>query len=127
MDGKELAGIPLFEGLSSRDRDKVAHWMDVVDVPAGYHLLEEGRFPHEFFVILDGSVEVSHGDQLLASLGPGDFLGEIAMVQDVTRTATVVTSSPTRLAVMARREFSSMYDGVPSIRAAIDAAISRRK
>ncbi len=127
MDAKELAGVSLFEGLPKHDLERVGQWMDVVDVSAGYRLLDEGRFPHEFFVILAGSVEVSHEGEVLATLGAGDFMGEIAMVEDVRRTATVVTTAPTTLGVMARREFGSMYDGMPSVRSAIDEAIRRRK
>ena len=76
---------------------------------------------HHDVCVLDPEGEV------LATLGAGDFMGEIAMVEDVRRTATVVTTAPTTLGVMARREFGSMYDGMPSVRSAIDEAIRRRK
>ena len=88
-----LKRVPLFAGLSPKEREKVARWADTVDLPAGKHLLDEGRLPHEFFVIVDGEVEVLHEEQRLATLGPGDFFGEIALIEHGRRTASVVTTS----------------------------------
>ena len=68
MDGKRLENIPLFAGLSRKERDKVARWADEIDVEAGSHLLDEGRFPHEFFVIEEGKVEVTKDGRHLADL-----------------------------------------------------------
>lgn len=107
--------MPLFAGLSHKEREKIARWADTIDLPAGKHLLDEGRLPHEFFVILDGEVEVLHGTQHLATLGPGDFFGEIALLEHDRRTATVVASSAMQLMVMATREFDSMCHDYPVV------------
>jgi len=126
MDAAELHGIPLFEGLSKRDLAKVAHWADVVDVPAGYHLLNQGSLPHEFFVILEGSADVERLGERIAGLGPGDFFGEIALVEDDRRTATVISASPMKLAVMTTREFDSIRHEFPAVGERIEAAVQAR-
>lgn len=126
MDARQLERVPLFAGLSHRDREQVARWADQVDLPVGKHLLAEGRLPHEFFVILDGEVEVTHEGEHLATLGPGDFFGEIALIEHRRRTASVVTSAPTTLAVMSPPSFDLMRRAMPSVAARIDDAIRQR-
>ncbi len=126
MDVEKLSSVPLFRDLPRRERKQVARWADEVDLPAGKHLLEEGRFPHEFFVLLEGSVEVTHDGKQLAVLGPGDFLGEIALVENVRRTATVVATTPVRAIVMHSREFMAMEAELPKVAARIQDAIRER-
>ncbi|HEX6399884.1 MAG TPA: cyclic nucleotide-binding domain-containing protein, partial [Actinomycetota bacterium] len=91
MDARKLERVPLFAGLSHRDREQIARWADQIDLPEGKHLLDEGRLPHEFFVIIEGEVDVIHEGEHLATLGPGDFFGEIALIEHRRRTASVVT------------------------------------
>jgi CRP-like cAMP-binding protein len=126
VDAKSLERVPLFAGLSHKDRERVARLADTVELPAGRHLLDEGRLPHEFFVILEGEVEVLHEDQRLATLGPGDFFGEIALIQHGRRTASVVTSAPTSLAVMSPTSFDAMRRQLPRVAERIDGAIRER-
>jgi CRP/FNR family cyclic AMP-dependent transcriptional regulator len=126
MDAKSLERVPLFAGLSPKEREKVARWADTVDLPAGKHLLEEGRLPHEFFVILDGEVEVMHDGEHLATLGPGDFFGEIALIEHGRRTASVVAASPTSLAVMSPIAFDAMRREMPRVAERVEAVIRER-
>jgi CRP-like cAMP-binding protein len=126
VDAKKLERVPLFAGLSHKDRERVARWADTVDLPPGKHLLDEGRLPHEFFVILDGEVEVTHEGERLATLGPGDFFGEIALIEHRRRTASVVTSAPTSLAVMSPASFDAMRRELPKVAERIDGAIRER-
>jgi CRP/FNR family transcriptional regulator, cyclic AMP receptor protein len=126
VDAKSLQRVPLFAGLSQRDREHVARRADTVDVPASRHLLHEGRLPHEFFVILDGEVEVTHEGAHLATLGPGDFFGEIALVEHTRRTASVITTTPTTLAVMSPASFAAMRREMPEVAIRIDEAIRQR-
>lgn len=126
VDAKSLERVPLFAGLSNKDRDKIARWADAIDLPAGKHLLEEGRLPHEFFVIVDGEVEVSHEGERLATLGPGDFFGEIALIEHGRRTASVVTTAPTTLAVMSPASFAAMRREMAEVAIRIDDAIRAR-
>ena len=126
MDAKRLERVPLFAGLSHREREQVARRADTVDIPAGRHLLVEGRLPHEFFVILEGEVEVMHESERLATLGPGDFFGEIALIQHGRRTASVVTTTPTTLAVMSPQAFDAVRREMPGVADRIAAAIRER-
>jgi CRP/FNR family cyclic AMP-dependent transcriptional regulator len=126
VDAKGLERVPLFAGLSQKEREKVARWSDTVDLPAGKHLLDEGRLPHEFFVILEGEVEVLHDEKRLATLGPGDFFGEIALIEHGRRTASVVTLTPTTLAVMSPASFTAMRREMAEVAIRIDDAIRQR-
>ena len=126
MDVNDLQKVPLYAGLSHKEREKIARWSDIVDLPAGRHLLEEGRLPHEFFVVLDGEVEVMHDGERLATMGPGDFFGEIALIQHGRRTASVVTTAPTRLAVMSPASFVAMRREMPEVTERIDTVIRER-
>jgi CRP-like cAMP-binding protein len=126
VDAKSLERVPLFAGLSHKEREKVARWADTVDLPAGRHLLDEGRLPHEFFVIIDGEVEVLHEEQHLATLGQGDFFGEIALIEHGRRTASVVTTAPTTLAVMSPASFAAMRREMAEVAIRIDEAIRER-
>jgi CRP/FNR family transcriptional regulator, cyclic AMP receptor protein len=127
MDATRLKSIPLFAELSEREREQVARWADELDVPEGKHLVDEGRFAHEFFVIEEGTAEVRHGDEKLTVLGPGDFFGEIALVEHQRRTASVIATSPMRTIVMFGRDFRQMEAEMPSVAARIRQAIEERR
>ncbi len=126
MDAARLKSIALFEDLSDAERKKVARWADEVDVEAGKHLVDEGKFAYEFFVIEEGTAEVRHGDDVIAELGPGDFFGEIALMEHVRRTASVVATSPMRAVVMFGRDFRVMEDEMPAVAERIRRAVQER-
>ena len=127
MDPARLKSIPLFASLSDAERAKVARWADEVEVEEGKHLVDEGRFAYEFFVIEEGSAAVRHGDEVVAELGPGDFFGEIALLEHVRRTASVVATSPMRAVVMFGRDFRSMENEMPAVADRIKQAVEERK
>jgi CRP-like cAMP-binding protein len=128
MDDKlrMLSRVPLFSNLGSRELGEVGRLTDEIDVPAGQALTREGQSGGEFFVILQGSVEVDKGGTVVASLGPGDFLGEIALIDGGPRTATATTTSPARLLVLARREFNTLLDDFVEIRRSVMNALCDR-
>ncbi len=126
MDAERLAGIPLFAGLSKHDLEQVARWADEVDVPEGKRLLEEGRLPHEFFVVEEGRAVVSQGGRSIAELGPGDFFGEIAVLAEERRTATVTAATPMRLVVMTDRDFREMARTFPQVAERVRGAVRER-
>jgi CRP/FNR family transcriptional regulator, cyclic AMP receptor protein len=126
VDVKTLNGIPLFSDLSKKDREQIAKWADEIDEPAGFRLVDQGRFAHEFFVLLEGAVEVRKDDEHLTDLGPGDFFGEIALVEHERRTASVVATTPVRAMVMHEREFSAVRHQMPAVAERIEAAIHER-
>lgn len=126
MDAKRLDEVPLFAGLSKRERERVARWADEIDEPAGYLLCNQGNFAHEFFVLLEGTVQVRKDDRHLTDLGPGDFFGEIALVAQDRRTATVMATTPVRAVVMHARDFGAMRTEMPAVCDRIEAAIRER-
>jgi voltage-gated potassium channel len=126
IDVNTIAGIPLFEGLGSEDLDRIAGWLEPIDVPAEWHLLNQGSYPDGFFVVLEGTVRIERNGDPIAELGPGEFFGEIALLEDNKRTATVATSTRVRAAVMDQADFFEMTAQIPAISKRItDAAISR--
>ncbi|MDH4112775.1 MAG: cyclic nucleotide-binding domain-containing protein [Actinomycetota bacterium] len=126
MDAKELEAVPLFAGLSKKERTHIAQHADVVDLPAGYHLVDQGAFAHEFFVLLSGSVEVTQDGKHLTDLEPGDFFGEVALVEHDRRTASVVASTPISAIVMHQRDFDAMQRGLPEVAETIHQAVRAR-
>jgi CRP-like cAMP-binding protein len=115
MDADRLTKVPLFEGLSRRELEQIARWADEVDLPEGKRLLDQGRFAYEFFVIQEGECEVRQDRRPLATMGPGDIVGEIALMERARRTATVETLSRVRAIVMSARDFGTMMDTMPSV------------
>jgi CRP-like cAMP-binding protein len=127
VDPSRLKSIPLFAELSNQDRVQVARWADELEVPEGKHLVDQGRFAHEFFVIEKGTAEVRQGDEKLTELGPGDFFGEIALMEADRRTASVIATSPMQTIVMFGRDFRQMEAQMPSVAARIRQAIEERR
>ena len=127
MDPTELKRLPLFESLHGKELERLGRWTDRVEVDEGRRLVDEGTFAYEFFVIIDGDAEVLRDGEHLGDIGPGDFFGEIALVEADRRTATVVAKSPMRLAVMHFRDFHLMEDEMPRVAACITGAIERRR
>jgi CRP/FNR family cyclic AMP-dependent transcriptional regulator len=115
MDAARLKSVPIFASLSDREREQVSRWADEVDVKAGKHLVDQGRFSYEFFVIENGTAEVTQDGGHLADLGPGDFFGEIGLLGDEPRTASVVATSDMTLIVMTDRDFMEMARSMPQV------------
>jgi CRP/FNR family transcriptional regulator, cyclic AMP receptor protein len=126
MDPDRLTKVPLFEGLSRRELEQISRWTDEVDLPEGERLLDQGRFAYEFFVIQEGECEVRQDRRPIATLGPGDIVGEIALIERARRTATVETLSAVRAIVMSARDFGMMMDTVPTVAERIREVEERR-
>ncbi|MGH2728223.1 MAG: cyclic nucleotide-binding domain-containing protein [Actinomycetota bacterium] len=118
--------IPLFAALSDKDLSRVAQLADEVDVKGGEHLVDEGRFAHEFFVIEEGEADVVHDGKTLATLGSGDFFGEIALIKTERRTASVIAKTPMKLVVMFGPNFRSVASDLPAVAERINGAIEER-
>jgi len=127
MNPAHLKPLPLFEALDKRELEHVSRWMDDVDVKTGRHLVDQGAFAYEFFVILEGEAEVLRNGEHLADLGPGDFFGEMALVAGDRRNASVVARTPMRLGVMLGRDFMEMEDELPHVAERITKAIEERR
>jgi CRP/FNR family cyclic AMP-dependent transcriptional regulator len=127
MNADRLKKLPLFGDLPHKQLDRIAMWADEVDLPAGKPLMSEGNWAHEFFVIESGTASVDHGDTHVADLGPGDFFGEMALLEHQRRSATVTTTSPMRAIVMHAREFAAMDAEMPAITERIRAVMRARQ
>jgi CRP/FNR family transcriptional regulator, cyclic AMP receptor protein len=121
-----LKRSPLFEGLSRKQLTHVARLTDDLDVPAGTVLCEQGARGQEFFVIIDGEATVTRGKKAVATVGAGDFFGEIALLEHVTRTATVTAATPLRFFVVSDRAFEAVLDTDPTIERKVLRALARR-
>jgi len=126
MDTAALRDIPLFEGLSDDEMQRVAGWFELIDVPAGWYLLNQGSYPEGFFVVLEGSVAVEREGIDVATIGAGDFFGEIALLEDDRRTATVASATRVRAAVMSAADFFEMCAEIPQIGQRVTAAALER-
>lgn len=121
-----LGRVPLFEGLSKKNLIQLARTCEDVEVDAGKTLCKEGSLGHEFFVIVDGEVEVTQGARQISACGPGDFFGEIALVESVRRTATVRAKTPLRFYVLTRQSFSRLINDNPLIERQVLRALVKR-
>jgi CRP-like cAMP-binding protein len=128
MTPKEAAikGVPLFASCSKRELALLATLVDEIDLPAGKVLMSEGETGKEFFIIRSGSAEVSRDGAVVATLGAGDFFGEIALVKRVPRTATVTTTSPVDALVLSGQAFAGLRDELPNLDRAVLAEIEAR-
>jgi CRP-like cAMP-binding protein len=117
MDQKvtALSKVPLFASCVPKEMAAIGQLADEVSVPAGKVIAQEGSAAHEFFVIVDGSVDISKKGKVVRTLGPGEFFGELAMLGKVARTATATAATPTSLLVMAHREFTTLLVDHPGI------------
>jgi CRP-like cAMP-binding protein len=123
---EDLAGIPLFAGLDEDERTELAPWFEERSVGAGVRICGEGTVGYSFFVLVDGSADVASGNETLGQLRPGDFFGEVAILGDGRRSATVATTSPAKLFVMFGTEFRQLQEAQPEIAARLEAAMADR-
>jgi len=117
----------LFEGLHRKELATVDRLFTEIELPAGTDLIAEGGVGREFFVIAEGEVAVLRGKREVARLHPGDFVGELSLLDDGPRNATVRALTNVRVLVQNRREFATLLDAIPAIRERIAAAAEARR
>ena len=110
-----LKRVPLFASCSRQELDALALIADEIDLREGSTLTREGRPGREFFVLIEGTVEVTREGEEIARLGAGDWFGEIALLTKASRTATVTAASPVRVLVVTDRAFRQVLEATPSI------------
>ena len=123
---KLIRKVPLFARLSKKGLQDVAKIADEIDFPEGKMLAQEGARGREFVVILEGAVEVQKDGRRINMLGKDDFFGEIALVTQQPRTATVATTKPTRALVITDRDFLSLLKRSPEVSQGIVQAMGER-
>jgi CRP/FNR family cyclic AMP-dependent transcriptional regulator len=121
-----MARVPLFSRLSKKELARIATLADEIDLPSGKVLAAKGARGREFFVLLEGTADVRQDTRPLPALGPGDFFGEIALVADVPRTATVTAASPLRALVITDRAFRELLRSSPEIQGKVLEAVALR-
>lgn len=122
-----LRRIPLFARLGNREIERLGQLTDEIDLAGGRALMRQGEPGTELFVIVSGSATVERDGRVVAqSCGPGEILGEIALVDGGPRTATVTLDEPSRLLVLTRTAFRSLMDEFPSVREAVLETLAER-
>lgn len=112
---ERLAAIPLFEHLDKRQLASIAGLATVLDIAAGRELIREGATGREFFLVVEGEAEVSRGGEAIATLGPGTFFGETALLLDQPRNATVTAKTDMVVEVIERRDFKGLLEEYPDL------------
>ena len=124
--GKELAKVPLFAGLSKKELSQVASIADELDFKAGKTLIREGDPGREFFIMLEGSADVTQGGKQVATRKAGDFFGEVALMCDRPRNATITTTEPSVALVVTDRDFKHLIEQSPEIAIKVLQAVGER-
>lgn len=122
----KLAEVPLFSACSRKDLQKIGKASDEVEIKAGRVLVDQGKTGHEFFLILDGDATVRANNRKVASLGAGDYFGELALLSREPRDASVTADTDMKLLVLGQREFTGLLDSIPGLASKILSIMARR-
>jgi CRP-like cAMP-binding protein len=121
-----LKRAPLFDGLSRAELVQLGRVSEDLEVPPGKVLCKEGAVGREFFAIIDGEVEVTRKGKRVATRGSGEFFGEIALLEQTPRMATVTAKTPLRLFVLTRSDFRHLVQENPSVERKVLRTLARR-
>jgi CRP/FNR family cyclic AMP-dependent transcriptional regulator len=119
MSGKStvdhLQDVQLFSSCTDKELSLIARASDEVTVADGTAVVTEGSTGHEFYLILDGRADVSRAGRSLAELGPGQYFGELSLLDGAPRSATITARAPTTMLVLGQREFAAVLDTTPGV------------
>lgn len=121
-----LRHLPLFAGCTSQELDEIDRLADRVTIEAGRTVIRQGDLGQEFALIIDGEADVMRDDKVVATLGPGDFFGEVALIESINRTASVVAKTDLTLEVLDRRGFNTLLDELPRLARSILKGVTHR-
>jgi voltage-gated potassium channel len=123
----ELDGVPLFQSLPEDARRKFATWVSEVSVPEGKQLAEEGEYAYDLFIIKDGTAEVVQDGNTVAELGPGEFFGEMGVLEKARRNATVVARTPMTLLTLNAWDVKRLEKKSPEAMRQLEEVIEQRR
>lgn len=126
MDSNTVRELPLFEGLSDEVVEACAGRFEELELLAGTGLAREGEFAYKFFVVLDGEVEVQRNFEQVATLGPGDFFGEMGVISGGRRNARVIASTRCRVGWMTGWDFEALLEEYPEVARRIQDVVDER-
>src|SRR3954467_10881346 len=127
MDAQRLNALPPFSWLPDDGREGFTVWVAEVKVDAGRHLAEQGDYAYELFAIEDGRAEVLRDGERIAELGPGEFFGEMGVLETGQRTATVVSATPMTLLALSHWDVKRMERQAPEAVQQLRAVIEQRR
>ena len=121
-----LHRIPLFNRFDRKHLERLGMLTEEVDVPAGKVLIRQSELGDDLMIIVSGAVSVERDGTKVNRLGPGEFFGEIAVIDRGPRTATVTSETPCRLLVVNHRDFHALMDEFPDVAAQVLATLAHR-
>jgi CRP/FNR family transcriptional regulator, cyclic AMP receptor protein len=127
LDATRLKSIPLFEEVGDEELAQIAPFAQEVSVEAGKVLVREGDFSYEFMAIEEGTAEVTRGGEHVADLGPGDFFGEMGLLEKTLRNATVTAKSPVRLVTLTGWDLRRVERTAPQAIERVRAVLEERR
>jgi CRP/FNR family transcriptional regulator, cyclic AMP receptor protein len=123
---ESLAAQPVFAQCTKKELEAISRITTEIVVDPGYVLTREGRRGYEFFVIVEGEAACRVDEREVATLGPGDFFGEMALLEQGARSATVVATTAMKVLIIDSREFIGMLDEAPPTAVQIMRKLSER-
>ena len=127
MDPGRLKSIPLFADISDEELGQIATLAQEISVEAGRALVREGDFSYEFMAIEEGEAEVTRGGEHVADLGPGDFFGELGLLEKTLRNATVTAKTPMQLVTLTGWDLRRIERTVPQAVARVRQVLDERR
>jgi len=127
LDVSQLKSIPLFEEVGDEELAQIAPFATEVEVEQGRELVREGDFSYEFMAIKEGQAEVTRGGDHVADLGPGDFFGEMGLIERTLRNATVTAKTPVRLVTLTGWDLKRVERSAPQAMERIRAVLEERR
>src|SRR3954454_6765260 len=127
MDAERLKSVPPFDSLPDDVRERFAVWVGELKVDEGRHLADQGDYAYELFVIEDGSAEVHQDGEKVAELGPGEFFGEMGVLERAPRNATVVATTPMRLLTLSSWDVKRLKSKSPEAMQQLQEVIQQRR
>jgi CRP/FNR family transcriptional regulator, cyclic AMP receptor protein len=110
-----LASIPLFAQCDKKELQEIGNLATEIEIPPGREFIKEGEFALEMLVIMEGTATVTKGDRKVATLGPGDVVGELALLQHKPRNATVTSDTKLDILVIDSGAFDALLDDIPGL------------